>query len=74
MVDGEVERIDLRTAVFVVVVVQIGSGCMIYLPVPLEAVTGDFCACCMMWVVDSQIEGVHLGTSVDVIMRVIIGA
>ena len=74
VIDGEVERIDLRTTIFVVVSVQIGSRRIMYLSVPFEALTGDFCACRVMRVVDGQIEGIYLCTSVGIIMRVIIGA
>ncbi len=42
VVDGEVERIDLRTAIFVAVSVNIGAGGGVGLSVPLEALTGNF--------------------------------
>ena len=42
VVDGEVECIDLRTAVFVVVSVDIGAGGGVTLSVPFEALTSDF--------------------------------
>ena len=56
MVDGEMECVDLRTAIFIIVFVCVCPCGSVSAFVPYEAITGNYGASCVLWKVDGEVQ------------------
>ena len=70
VVDGQLQCVHTGTAVGVVVMLLVSSGCSVSLTVPSEALARGLSHDSVCAVVDGQFQRVHAGAAVDIVVSV----